>query len=134
MIPLAPLPLHPSHIRQTRGFPQFSCACVVPAAQVEMAEPPVVLTPEEPANEEPVPEQEEPEATAPVPAVPTAEQLETIIPALDAPTGAPAMPPTDEQAAKRAALLERLAALSFYNCWLEYSKRVQRVLLHPHSG
>ena len=24
--------------------------------------------------------------------------------------------------------------LSFYNCWLEYSKRVQRVLLHPHSG
>ena len=26
------------------------------------------------------------------------------------------------------------SVLSFYNCWLEYSKRVQRVLLHPHSG
>ena len=23
------------------------------------------------------------------------------------------------------------SVLSFYNCWLEYSKRVQRVLLHP---
>ena len=86
-------------------------ARVVPAAQVEIAEPPVVLTPEEPANEEPVPEQEEPEATAPVPAVPTAEQLETTTSALEAPIEVPAMPPTEEQAAKRAALLKRLATL-----------------------
>ena len=50
-------------------------ARVVPAAQVEIAEPPVVLTPEEPANEEPVPEQKEPEAVAPALAVPTSRQL-----------------------------------------------------------
>ena len=60
---------------------------ILPAAQVETAEEPqVTLTPEEPASEEPVPE-EEPEAAEPV------------------------MPPTEEQAAKRAAQLERLAAL-----------------------
>ena len=39
-------------------------------------QPPVVLSPEERANEEPVPEQETPEAAAPARSVPTAAELE----------------------------------------------------------
>ena len=58
---------------------------------------------------------ENPEATAPNLAVPTAGQLKTATPAttpdLQAPFEAPDMPLTEEQAAKRAAQLERLAAL-----------------------
>ena len=87
-------------MRRRRGFPQ--CAYRPLAAQVEM---------EEPANEEPVLEQKNPELAAPNLAVPTAGQLETTTPAPDAPIEPPVMPPTKEQAAKRAAQLKRLAAL-----------------------
>ena len=62
-------------------------------------------------TEEPAPEQEKPEAAAPSLAVRTAGQIETTTPAPDASLEPPIMPPTDEQAAKRAALLKRLAAL-----------------------
>jgi len=56
----------------------------------------------------PMPEQKKPEAQAPAPAVTTARQLErTTTPAL----GAPLMPPTEEQAAERAAQRKRLAPL-----------------------
>ena len=50
---------------------------------------------------------EKPEAAAPTLVVPTAGQLETTNPALGAPLEPPLMPPTEEQAAKRAAQLER---------------------------
>eukprot|EP00964_Phaeocystis_antarctica_P032569 scaffold18446_cov69-Phaeocystis_antarctica.AAC.1 len=73
MIPSAPLPQ-----KTDAGF-LTECAaraCAVPAAQVEMEEPAVVLTPGERANEEPVPEQEEPEAAAPARSVPTTADLE----------------------------------------------------------
>ena len=67
----------------------------------------------------PMTEPEKPEAQAPVPAVPTTGQLGTTTPALvssrvldDAPPEPPsAMPPTEEQAAKRPAQLKRLATL-----------------------
>ena len=63
-----------------------------------MVESPVVLTPDERANEEPVPEQEKPEAAAPNLAVPTAAQLETTTPAL----GAPLEPPTIQMLKRKA--------------------------------
>jgi tetratricopeptide (TPR) repeat protein len=60
-------------------------------------------------EDEPVPEQKEPKAAAPNLAVPTAAgQLETTIPARGAPLEPPAVPPTEEQAVKRAARLEKL--------------------------
>jgi hypothetical protein len=59
----------------------------------------------------PMPEPKKPEAQAPAPAVPTAGQLEIATPALGAPLEPPVMPPTEEQAAKRAAQKVRLATL-----------------------
>ena len=107
MTPLAPLPLHPSRFRQT--LPTVLVRVCRPcAAQVEMAESPVVLTQDEYASEEPVPEQEKPEAAAPNLAVPTAGQLKTITPAPGAPLEPPDMVLTKEQTAKRAAQLERM--------------------------
>ena len=57
-----------------------------------------------------VPEQKT-KVAAPNLALPTAGQLETPTPALDATLEPLVMPPMGEQAAKRAAQLERLAAL-----------------------
>ena len=60
----------------------------------------------------PVPEPKQPEAQALAPAVPTAGLLETTTPTtLGAPPKPPAMPPTVEHAAERAAQLKRLATL-----------------------
>jgi hypothetical protein len=58
-----------------------------------------------------MPEPKKPEAQAPAQAVPTAGQLEIATPARGAPPQPPAMPPTEEQAAERAAQLKRLATL-----------------------
>jgi len=62
-------------------------------------------------EDELVPEPKKPEAQAPAPAVPTTGQIEIATPARGASPEPPVVPPTEEQAAERAAQLERLATL-----------------------